>query len=63
MCMILPVVIKRIVKDLEGKIVLNYTVIDELKGLTRKQNIESEYLAIVMMIYILGFGSYKGFIK
>ena len=61
MCMILPVVIKRIVKDLEGKIVLNYTVIDELKGLARKQNIESEYLAIVMMIYIyLGLGVIRG---
>lgn len=63
MCMVLPVVIKRIVKDLEGKIVLKDAVIGEWKELARKQNIEYEYLAIVIMIYILGFGSYKGFIK
>ncbi len=37
------------------------TVIDELREMAVKQNIESEDLAIAMAAYMLGFGTYKGF--
>ena len=63
MCMTLPSIIKKVVKELEGSIVPNDTVIDELKAMAKKQDIESEDLAIAMAVYMLGFGSYKGFLK
>ena len=37
------------------------TVIDELRAMVGEQNVESEDLAIAMAVYMLGFGSYKGF--
>lgn len=46
MCMVLPSVIERAVRDFEGTIVPHDTVIDELRE---------------MAAYVLGFGSYKGF--
>lgn len=46
MCMVLPSVIERAVKDFEGTIVPHDTVIDELRE---------------MVAYMLGFGNYKGF--
>lgn len=63
MCMILPSVIEKVVKELEGTIVPHDTVIDELRAMASEQNIESEDLAIAMAAYMLGFGSYKGFTK
>ena len=63
MCMVLPSVIERVVKDLEGTIVPHDTVIDELRKLAVKQDIESEDFAIAMAVYMLGFGSYKGFLR
>ena len=63
MCMVLPSVIEKAVKELEGTIVPHDTVIDELRELAAKQDIESEDLAIAMAAYMLGFGSYKGFEK
>ena len=63
MCMVLPSVIEKAVKELEGTIVPHDTVIDELKSMASKQNIESEDLAIAMAAYMLGFGTYKGFTK
>ena len=62
MCMVLPSVIEKAVKDLDGTLVPHDTVIDELRELASKQNIESEDLAIAMAAYMLGFGSYKGFV-
>lgn len=62
MCMALPSVIEKAVKELEGSIVPHDTVIDELKALAEKQNIDSDDLAVAMATYMLGFGSYKGFI-
>ena len=62
MCMVLPSVIEKVVKDLEGKIVPHDTVIDELKELAKKQKAGSEDMAIAMAVYMLGFGSYVGFI-
>lgn len=61
MCMVLPSVIEKAVEDLDGTLVPHDTVIDELRELAAKQNIESEDLAIAMAAYMLGFGSYKGF--
>ena len=61
MCMVLPSVIEKVVKDLEGKIVPHDTVIDELKELAKKQKARSEDMAIAMAVYMLGFGEYKGF--
>ena len=63
MCMVLPSVIEKAVKELEGSIVPHDTVTEELKTLAAEQNIDSEDLAIAMATYMLGFGSYKGFIK
>lgn len=63
MCMVLPDIIKKAVDELSGSIVPHDTVIDELKGLAKEQNIESEDLAIAMAAYMLGFGSYKGFVN
>ena len=61
--MVLPSVIEKAVKELDETLVPHDTVIDELKELASKQNIESEDLAIAMAAYMLGFGSYKGFAK
>ena len=63
MCMVLPSVIEKAVKDLEGSVVPHDTVTDELKTLASEQGIESEDLAIAMATYMLGFGSYKGFTR
>jgi hypothetical protein len=57
----LPSIIEKAVKELEGSIVPHDTVIDELRAMANKQDIESEDLAIAMAAYMLGFGSYKGF--
>ena len=61
MCMVLPSVIEKVVKDLDGTIVPHDTVIDELKDMAADQEIESEDLAIAMATYMLGFSSYIGF--
>ena len=54
-------IIQKAVDELEGSIVPHDTVIDELKELAKKQNIDDENLAVAMAVYMLGFGSYKGF--
>lgn len=61
MCMVLPSIIEKVVKKLEGTIVPHDTVIDELRAMAGQQNVESEDLAIAMAAYMLGFSSYKGF--
>ena len=61
MCMVLPSIIQKAVDELEGAIVPHDTVIDELKELAKKQNIDDENLAAAMAVYMLGFGSYNGF--
>jgi hypothetical protein len=63
MCMVLPSIIEKAVKELEGSIVPHDTVIDELKAMASEQSLESDDLAIAMAAYMLGFGSYKGFSK
>lgn len=61
MCMVLPEVIKQTVSESGSSLIPHDTVIDELKALSKKQNIESEDLAIAMAAYMLGFGTYNGF--
>ena len=61
MCMMLPSTIQKAVDELEESVVPHDTVIDELKELAKKQNIDDENLAVAMAVYMLGFGSYKGF--
>ena len=62
MCMMLPSIIQKAVNELEGSIVPHDTVIDELNKLAKKQNIDNANLAVAMAVYMLGFGSYKGFV-
>ena len=62
MCMVLPFIIEKAVKELEGSIVPHDTVIDQLRTMAREQDIEPEDLAIAMAAYMLGFGSYKDFV-
>lgn len=61
MCMTLPSVIEKAVKELDGTIVPHDTVIDELKEMATKQNVATEDFAMAMAVYMLGFGSYNGF--
>lgn len=61
MCMMLPSIIQKAVNELEGSIVPHDTVIDELKALAKEQSIDDDNLAVAMAVYMLGFGSYKGF--
>lgn len=63
MCMLLPSVIEKVVKELKGAIVPHDTVIEELQDMASKQNVKSKDLAIAMAVYMLGFDSYKGFSK
>ena len=55
--------LKKAVKELDGTIVPHDTAIDELRAMASEQNVESEDLAIAMAVYMLGVGSYKGFVK
>lgn len=61
MCMVLPSVIQKAVNELDSSIVPHDTVIDELHELAKKQNFDDNNLAEAMAVYMLGFGSYKGF--
>jgi hypothetical protein len=61
--MMLPTVIEKAVKDFEETIVPRDTVIEELKELADKQEVESKEMAIAMAVYMLGFGNYMGFIS
>ena len=61
MCLVLPEVIKSVVEELGDSLVPNDTVMEELRINAKNQNIESYDLAVAMAIYILGFGTYKGF--
>lgn len=51
---------KKSADDLSGTIVPYDTVIDELRVIAEKHNIESKYLAKAMAVYMLGFESHIG---
>lgn len=61
LCMTLPKIIEKVVNESTENLVPNDTVIDELKLVSRKYKIESEDMAVAMAVYMLGFGSYLGF--
>ena len=61
MCMVLPEIIKKVVKSLDNTIIPHDTVMDELRSLVKDENVTSENLAIAIAVYMLGFSSYNGF--
>ncbi len=63
MCMVLPEVIQKSVDELSGTIVPHDTVIEELRVIADKQNIKSCDLATAIAVYMLGFGTYVGFMQ
>lgn len=63
LCLALPSVIKKVVDTADDRLIPKDTVMDELRNIAKKQNINEEDMAIAMAIYFLGFGSYTGFMK
>ena len=63
MCMVLPEVIQKAVNDLGTSLVPHDTVIEELQTIAKEQNLKSNDLAIAMAVYMLGFGTYNGFVN
>ena len=61
MCMVLPRIIQKAVDNLETVAVPNNTVMDELKKIAVQNGEKDDDMAIAMAVYMLGFGSYKGF--
>lgn len=61
MCMVLPSVIQKAVDSLEDVLVPKDTVIEELREIAKRQAGKDDDLAVAMAVYMLGFGSYKGF--
>ncbi len=61
MCMTLPGVIQKAVKDFQGDMMPNDTVFDELRTIALKQQIQDEDLAFALAAYMLGFETYTGF--
>lgn len=63
MCLVLPGVIKEAVDELDASTVPHDTVLEELQQMASKQAANSEDLAFAMATYMLGFSTYKGFLK
>lgn len=64
MCMVLPKVIEKVVRDGGDEVKVPHdTVLAELRTLAKSVNQEDEELAMAMAIYLLGFNTYKGFVK
>ena len=59
--MALPIIIQKVVNELDENSIPNDTVVKELKNLASKNNIKSDDLAMAMSVYFLSFGEYKGF--
>ena len=59
MCMILPDVIEKVVSGSEYIKVPDDTVVDELRNISLKLDINTRNIA--MAVYMLGFSSYNGF--
>ena len=62
-CMVLPEVIQKAVSDLGTSLIPHDTVIEELRTIAQEQNLKTNDLAIAMAVYMLGFGTYYGFVK
>lgn len=61
LCLVLPKIIKTAIDNLSEAAVPNDTAFSEIQELANRLNILPEDLSIAMAIYILGFGSYRGF--
>lgn len=61
MCMILPKVIEKVVKQDASVRVPHDTVLQELKNIAAMSCEESENIAMAVAVYMLGFNSYLGF--
>ena len=61
-CMVLPSVIAKVIQETEGTLVPHDTVIFELKEIAKRNNFPED-VAMIMAIYLLGFGDYIGFNK
>ena len=56
MCMVLPEIIEEVVNSSASNAIPHDTVIDELRAIANEKDIP-----FAMAVYMLGFGSYKGF--
>ena len=56
MCMVLPMVIDEVVSEITATLIPHDTVLEELNALAKEKN-----GSFAMALYMLGFGSYKGF--
>lgn len=61
MCMVLPNVIEKVVKQ-DGTVQIPHdTVLQELKNIADMSGKETEDMAMAIAVYMLGFNSYLGF--
>ena len=61
MCMVLPGVIEKVVKQ-DGTVQIPHdTVLQELKNIAAMSGKETEDMAMAIAVYMLGFNSYLGF--
>ena len=61
MCMMLPNVIEKVVKQDENVQIPHDTVLQELKNIAAMSGKETEDMAMAIAVYMLGFNSYLGF--
>ena len=61
MCMVLPEVIERVVKNGDGVKVPHDTVLEELQNISKAVDATSGELAMAIAVYLLGFSTYHGF--
>ena len=61
LCMVLPEIIQNVVDMSGDKLVPHDIVYEQLIQAAEKNHIEKKDLAIAMAVFMLGFGSYKGF--
>ena len=61
MCMVLPIVIEKVVKQDRTVQVPHDTVLQELKNIADMTGKKSEDMAMAVAVYMLGFNSYLGF--
>lgn len=61
-CLVLPSIIEKSVKQLDVKVIPHDTVYKELLEIANKQSVSSDF-AMALAIYMLGFGEYSGFDK
>jgi len=63
MCMVLPEVIERVVKQDGAVHIPHDTVLQELKKIADMSGVDNEDMAMAIAVYMLGFHSYQGFVN